>query len=152
MKYIKTFNEGLLDQSELDNIKDICEGTLAYLFDDVPGTINVSPYKGKLYDYINVEVKFNNFVSGTTWNKIEDYFISLYKRLNNDYDTMSIVKLDTLDIDADRETKCYDLDKSIFVSPIGKDLKSYGYKNKYDINKNLIFSVSFTLRDAFHKN
>lgn len=52
MKYIKAFNEGLFDQSELDNIRDICDGTLAYLFDEVDASINIDPYKGKLYKII----------------------------------------------------------------------------------------------------
>ena len=155
MKYIKAFNEGLLDQSELDNIRDICDGTLAYLFDEVDGSINIDPYKGKLYwrcaYYIDVKIVFSNFVSGTTWNRIEDYIMSLYQRLDNDYDVKPIVKLFTLDSDADKETKYYDLDNSKFTDILGRELKSFGYLNKYDINKNLIYSVTLTIRDRFHK-
>lgn len=151
MKYIKAFNEGLLDQSELDNIRDICDGTLAYLFDEVDGSINIDPYKGKLYNYIEVKIVFSNFVSGTTWNRIEDYIMSLYQRLDNDYDVKPIVKLFTLDSDADKETKYYDLDNSKFTDILGRELKSFGYLNKYDINKNLIYSVTLTIRDRFHK-
>lgn len=151
MKYIKAFNEGLLDQSELDNIRDICDGTLAYLFDEVDGSINIVPNNGKLYNYIEVKIVFSNFVSGTTWNRIEDYIMSLYQRLDNDYDVKPIVKLFTLDSDADKETKYYDLDNSKFTDILGRELKSFGYLNKYDINKNLIYSVTLTIRDRFHK-
>ena len=151
MKYIKAFNEGLLDQSELDNIRDICDGTLAYLFDEVDGSINIVPNNGKLYNYIEVKIVFSNFVSGTTWSRIEDYIMSLYQRLDNDYDVKPIVKLFTLDSDADKETKYYDLDNSKFTDILGRELKSFGYLNKYDINKNLIYSVTLTIRDRFHK-
>lgn len=148
MKYIKAFNEGLLDQSELDNIRDICDGTLAYLFDVVDGSINIVPNNGKLYNYIEVKIVFRK---GNTWNRIEDYIMSLYQRLDNDYDVKPIVKLFTLDSDADKETKYYDLDNSKFTDILGRELKSFGYLNKYDINKNLIYSVTLTIRDRFHK-
>lgn len=148
MKYIKAFNEGLLDQSELDNIRDICDGTLAYLFDEVDGSINIVPNNGKLYNYIEVKIIFRK---GNTWNRIEDYIMSLYQRLDNDYDVKPIVKLFTLDSDADKETKYYDLDNSKFTDILGRELKSFGYLNKYDINKNLIYSVTLTIRDRFHK-
>lgn len=148
MKYIKAFNEGLLDQSELDNIRDICDGTLAYLFDEVDGSINIDPYKGTLYNYIEVKIVFRK---GNTWNRIEDYIMSLYQRLDNDYDVKPIVKLFTLDSDADKEIKYYDLDNSKFTDILGRELKSFGYLNKYDINKNLIYSVTLTIRDRFHK-
>lgn len=148
MKYIKAFNEGLLDQSELDNIRDICDGTLAYLFDEVDGSINIDPYKGTLYNYIEVIIVFRK---GNTWNRIEDYIMSLYQRLDNDYDVKPIVKLFTLDSDADKEIKYYDLDNSKFTDILGRELKSFGYLNKYDINKNLIYSVTLTIRDRFHK-
>lgn len=155
MKYIKAFNEGLLDQSELDNIRDICDGTLAYLFDEVNGSINIVPNNGKLYNYIEVKIVFSNFVSGTTWSRIEDYIMSLYQRLDNDYDVKPIVKLFTLDSDADKETKYYDLDNSKFTDILGiqnlSSLRIGGYLNKYDINKNLIYSVTLTIRDRFHK-
>jgi len=148
MKYIKAFNEGLLDQSELDNIRDICDGTLAYLFDEVDGSINIDPYKGTLYNYIEVKIVFRK---GNTWNRIEDYIMSLYQRLDNDYDVKPIVKLFTLDSDADKEIKYYDLDNSKFTDILGRELKSFGYLNKYDINKNLIYSVTLKIRDRFHK-
>jgi len=152
MKYIKAFNEGLLDQSELDNIRDICDGTLAYLFDDVDGSINIVPNNGKLYNYIEVKIIFRK---GNTWNRIEDYIMSLYQRLDNDYDVKPIVKLFTLDSDADKETKYYDLDSSKFTDILGiqnlSSLRIGGYLNKYDINKNLIYSVTLTIRDRFHK-
>lgn len=98
-----------------------------------------------------MKIVFSNFVSGTTWNGIEDYIMSLYQRLDNDYDVKPIVKLFTLDSDADKETKYYDLDNSKFTDILGKELKSFGYLNKYDINKNLIYSVTLTIRDRFHK-
>lgn len=148
MKYIKAFNEGLLDQSELDNIRDICDGTLAYLFDEVDGSINIVPNNGKLYNYIEVKIIFRK---GNTWNRIEDYIMSLYQRLDNDYDVKPIVNLFTLDNDADKETKYYDLDNSKFTDILGRELKYFSYLNKYDINKNLIYSVTLTIRDRFHK-
>ena len=141
----------MLNQSELDNIRDICDGTLAYLFDEVDGSINIVPNNGKLYNYIEVKIVFSNFVSGTTWSRIEDYIMSLYQRLDNDYDVKPIVNLFTLDSDADKETKYYDLDNSKFTDILGRELKSFVYLNKYDINKNLIYSVTLTIRDRFHK-
>lgn len=139
----------MMQQSQ--NIRDICDGTLAYLFDEVDGSINIDPYKGKLYNYIEVKIVFSNFVSGTTWNRIEDYIMSLYQRLDNDYDVKPIVKLFTLDSDADKETKYYDLDNSKFTDILGRELKSFGYLNKYDINKNLIYSVTLTIRGIYKK-
>ena len=92
MKYLKSFNEDLINREEL---KDFCEMYLAYLIDDnikisvIQNTIH--PQKGSIErDSINIIIQGfmsyeNNKAIFKTWGEIKNHFIPFIQMLDNNY-------------------------------------------------------------------
>jgi hypothetical protein len=92
MKYLKRFNEDLVNREEL---KDFCEMYLAYLVDDdikisiVQNNIlykhkgiNREPICINIHGFMGYE---NNQASFKTWGEIKDHFIPFIQMLDNNY-------------------------------------------------------------------
>lgn len=86
MKYIKRiFESADFTHDEVEQLKDFCEGALAYLLDEDfhirvrhsasrENRIRIEIYKGELA-----------FPKPFNWNDIDDYFISFYNILSKNY-------------------------------------------------------------------
>lgn len=84
MKYLKRFNESLSNDFTLD-LKDFCEGYLAYLLDegfevDVQHMYSKDKYK---HDFHLITIKKLDKLS--KWEEIKDYFIPFISVLSKEY-------------------------------------------------------------------
>ena len=92
MKYLKKFNEDLVNREEL---KDFCEMYLAYLVDDnikISIVQNNILYKNKGITREPICINVNGFMSYEnnqaifkTWGEVKDQFIPFIQMLNNNY-------------------------------------------------------------------
>jgi hypothetical protein len=81
MRYLKKYNESL-DQNEL---KEFCEGCLAYLTDDLNLTVEPAYKQEGVYE-INLYHETKRF----SWQKIKDYYIPFIQLLANRYELVTL--------------------------------------------------------------
>ena len=92
MKHLKKFNESL-QSDEVDELKDFCETSLAYLLDD---GYNVSlsirdqvKYPGRNHIIVSLGLPEENYAVGYqkfNWNDVKDYFIPFLQMLQRRYE------------------------------------------------------------------
>jgi len=86
MKYIKRiFKSKDFTHDEVEQLKDFCEGALAYILDE-DFHINVSQNNKRQYR-IRIEIYKGELIypKPFNWNDIDDYFISFYNILSKNY-------------------------------------------------------------------
>jgi hypothetical protein len=97
MKHLKRFNESL-EPVEVDELKDFCETSLAYLLDD---GYNVSlsirdqvKYPGKNHVIVSLGLPEEKYVPGLPysskfyWNDVKDYYIPFLQMLVRRYELL----------------------------------------------------------------
>jgi hypothetical protein len=94
MKHLKKFNESL-QSDEVDELKDFCETSLAYLLDD---GYNVSlsirdqvKYPGRNHIIVSLGLPEENYAVGYqkfNWNDVKDYYIPFLQMLQRRYELL----------------------------------------------------------------
>ena len=92
MKHLKKFNESL-QPVEVDELKDFCETSLAYLLDD-GYQVSVSmrdkvKYPEKQHTIVSLGLKGNMGYRLFDWNDIKDYYIPFLQMLVRRYELVS---------------------------------------------------------------
>jgi hypothetical protein len=94
MKHLKRFNESL-QSDEVEQLKDFCETSLAYLLDD---GYNVSlsirdqvKYPGRNHIIVSLGLPEENYAVGYqkfNWNDVKDYYIPFLQMLQRRYELL----------------------------------------------------------------
>ena len=84
MKHLRKFNEGLND-NEVDELKDFCETSLAYLLDE-GYQVDINEYKAPRDEWndgfvVDLILPNDNFL----WNDVKDYYIPFLQLLSRRY-------------------------------------------------------------------
>jgi len=93
MKHLKRFNESL-QSDEVDELKDFCETSLAYLLDD-GYQVSVSmrdkvKYPEKQHTIVSLGLKGNMGYRLFDWNDVKDYFIPFLQMLVRRYELLPV--------------------------------------------------------------
>jgi hypothetical protein len=88
MRYLKLFNENLLNRTELDELQDFCETHLVYLLDgdyriEIDGGISFTIFK---FSKLPIVRNGENIVQSFKWNDIKDHFIPFCSHLQDQYE------------------------------------------------------------------
>lgn len=85
MKYLRKIFESNFTEKEVDELKDLCEGSLVYLLDE-DFHIRVR-HSNKRKERIRIEIYKGElaFPKPFNWNDIDDYFITFYQILSKNY-------------------------------------------------------------------
>jgi len=91
MKHLKRFNESL-QPNEVDELKDFCEMSLAYLLDD-GYQVSVSmrdkvKYPEKQHTIVSLGLKGNMGYRLFDWNDVKDYYIPFLQMLVRRYELL----------------------------------------------------------------
>ena len=94
MKHLKKFNESL-QPVEVDELKDFCETSLAYLLDD-GYQVSVSmrdkvKYPEKQHTIVSFGLKGNMGYRLFDWNDVKDYYIPFLQMLQRRYELQSFL-------------------------------------------------------------
>jgi hypothetical protein len=99
MKHLKKFNESL-QPNEVDELKDCCEMSLAYLLDD-GYQVSVSmrdkvKYPEKQHTIVSLGLKGNMGYRLFDWNDVKDYYIPFLQMLVRRYELLSFGMYDKI--------------------------------------------------------
>lgn len=101
MRYLKSFNEGIITDQFLSGLQDFCEMNLVYLMDDgLTVTVENHPISEIDTSYLSVVTLRYPLQSGTwqllvnkNWNDIRDVIIPFFTRLRTEYNVISFDQL-----------------------------------------------------------
>jgi hypothetical protein len=91
MKYLRRIFESDFTEKEVNELKDFCEGALAYLLDEDfhirVRQASLKTISNKRQDRIRIEIYKGElaFPKPFNWDDIDDYFITFYQILSKNY-------------------------------------------------------------------
>ena len=84
MKYLKYFESSKIDESK-EQLKDFCEGSLAYLLDDKLSIKMPMSWATNNNQIVHIQIDAIDKKNGVYWNDIKDYFIPFIEKLLSRY-------------------------------------------------------------------